>query len=120
LFNFEYISKILKNSWVCVMLLCCKNLYQWIFFTFNICHQFHNFCYAGSFCLRQSSSSLFSVFAIAWCCLWLDSVLLVFLTSFCIYSWCQLIIPKLYLSTGTDNVPFACIFYAELCFQNQS
>jgi len=37
------------------------------------------------------------------------SSFLVFRSSFCSSSWCQLTIPKLYLSTGTANDPIAWI-----------
>ena len=51
-----------------------------------------------------------STSAFGWCCPWMVSSFLVFRSSFCSYSWCQLIIPKLYLSIGTANDPVAWIF----------
>ena len=50
-----------------------------------------------------------STSAFGWCCPWMVSIFLVFRSSFCSSSWCQLIIPKLYLSTGTANDPIAWI-----------
>jgi hypothetical protein len=49
--------------------------------------------------------------ASGWCCPWMVSIFLVFLSSFCVYSWCQLIIPELYLTTGIFGVPLACILF---------
>ena len=42
------------------------------------------------------------------------SSFLVFWSSFCSSSWCQLTIPKLYLSTGTASDPVAWILFFAL------
>ena len=42
------------------------------------------------------------------------SSFLVFRSSFCSSSWCQVTIPKLYLSTGTANDPIAWILFFAL------
>ena len=58
-------------------------------------------CFLGTY---KRSTSVFG-----WCCPWMVSSFLVFRSSFCSSSWCQLTIPKLYLSTGTYNDPIAWI-----------
>ena len=58
-------------------------------------------CFLGTY--KRSTS------AFGWWCPWIVNSFLVFRSSFCSSSWCQLIIPKLYLSTGTANDPIAWI-----------
>ena len=58
-------------------------------------------CFLGTY--KRSTS------AFRWCCPWMVSSFLVFRASFCSSSWCQLIITKLYLGTGTANDPIAWI-----------
>ena len=50
-------------------------------------------CFLGTY--KRSTS------AFGWCCPWMVSSFLVFRSSFCSSSWCQLTIPKLHLSTDT-------------------
>ena len=52
-----------------------------------------------------------STSACGWCCQWMVSRFLVFLSNFCSSYWCLLTIPKLYLSTGTANDPVAWILF---------
>ena len=52
--------------------------------------------------------------AFGWCCPWMVSSFLVFLSRFCCSSWCQLPFPKLYPSTGTANDPIAWILFFAL------
>ena len=63
-------------------------------------------CFLGTY--KRSTS------AFGWCCPWMVSSFLVFQSSFCSSSWCQLTIPKLYLSTGTANDPIAWILFFAL------
>jgi len=63
-------------------------------------------CFLGTY--KRSAS------AFGWCCPWMVSSFLVFQSSFCSSSWCQLTIPKLYLSTGTANDPVAWILFFAL------
>ena len=49
--------------------------------------------------------------AFGWCCPWMISSFLVFLSIFCSSYWCRLTIPKLYLSTGNANDPIAWILF---------
>jgi hypothetical protein len=83
-------------------------------------HQLFNFYYVGSL---TASGPFFPVF---WkhandLCLpfgdvvhgWL-AVFFIFLSHFCSYSWCQFIIPKLYLNSGTANDPNCLNFFFAL------
>jgi hypothetical protein len=56
-------------------------------------------CFFGTY--KRSTS------AFGCCCTWMFSSFLVFLSSFCSSYWCEIIIPKLYLSTGTASDPIA-------------
>jgi hypothetical protein len=63
-------------------------------------------CYLGTY--KRSTCGL------GWCCPWMVSSFLVFVSNFHSFFWCQLIIPKLYLSTGTASDPVACILFSAL------
>ena len=63
-------------------------------------------CFLGTY--KWSTS------AFGWCCPWMVSKFLVFISRFCSSSRCQSVIPRLYLSTHTANDPFAWILFFEL------
>jgi len=70
----------------------------------------------GYFWLHHASSYFLGTYkrstsAFGWCCPWMASGFLIIRSSFCSSSWCQLIIPKMYLSTGTANDPIAWILF---------
>ena len=96
----------------------------WCFLTicisgFSFVNTFHQFvistAQASSNCFRPLPSCFLGTYkwftsAFRWSCPWMASNFLVFLSVFCTSSWCQLIIPKLYLSIGTANDP--AVFFA--------
>jgi hypothetical protein len=49
--------------------------------------------------------------AVGWCCTWSVSSFLVFLSNFRSSSWCQLVIPEMYLSAGTASDPVVVFYY---------
>ena len=63
-------------------------------------------CFLGAY--KRSTS------AFVWCCPWMVGSFLVFRSSFWSFSWCQLTIPKLYLSTATANDPISWILFFTL------
>ena len=65
-------------------------------------------CFLGTY--KRSTS------AFGWCGPWMVSSFLVFLSSFCSSSWCQLTIPKLYLSTGTAYYYYCCCCCCCCCY----